>query len=336
MSIFSKKWTKSLLIASLAVTAQLNLSAHAAEPTLDSTAKPDWYLHMDINAIKASQLSNSLDAERKQGIKFLNALLGESLTNQANYLTLQSELDGKQRQVVIEGDFADGQLLNSRLKQLGFEQTINFKDNIILTGNLSQLITELKRIQKQQQEGLTEEEKKLNPFIVARGDNKDAADKELFFSLKENKALVISDDLNQVKAWLNANKTWQPKKHSNVFEVVVDIEKSLMHGGVNIDQASDVFEFESISAQQLSQISATYNEYNGIAEIQLGLETSDDQTAAKVKSVAHGLIALKMLSNSNAVVANLLASAQIEQDANNVIFKLSGTIESFRTLIEQH
>lgn len=328
------KWFKGFLTVSLAATAQFqSIDAYASEQAAQKE-QSDWYLHMDVKAFQNSSLADKFASEKADGLLFINTVLGEKLVEQINFITVQGNVnDDKNKVLLVQGDFSeDTSLLLNKWKELGFTNKTKFKENTIYSGDLKQLVLAIKET-KDKLKQVSDEEKEAAMIII---ESKEELDKVVYSAFKDEDTIVMSDNLASVKKWLDENKSWNPSKQSNVFEVVVDIEKSLLHGGVNLDEASQNYQFESISAKQLSQVSATYNESNGYAEIQVGLETADSNTADRIKSVVYGLIALKTLSTQNTAVTNLLSTIQIEQDAGNLVARLNGPIESFQALFENH
>jgi hypothetical protein len=326
------KWLKGLSVISFAAIAQLSTTSVFAEGSENQAYKPDWYVHMNAKALQASSLGNKFSNEKDTGMALMNALLGKELVEQINYITLQGKMnDDNNKVLLINGDFAEApHFLSNKWKEFGFTKTTKFEKNTIYSGNLKKLLLSIKA-NKDKFKGITiEESEQAIEGIETSGD----LDKILYSAFKDASTVVISDNIENVKYWLNNKQKWEPANHSNVFEVVVDIEKSLLHGGVNLDEASENYQFESISAKQLSQVSATYSESNGYADLQIGLETANSETADKIKSIVYGLIALKTLSTNDQTVTSLLSGFQLEQDAGNLVAKLSGPIESFQALFE--
>ena len=161
-------------------------------------------------------------------------------------------------------------------------------------------------------------------------------ERTVYAAFKSQDTFIMSQSVDQVKYWLNNENEWQPASQDSLFEVVVDIEESMMHGGVNLEEAAEYVNFESISAQKLKQFSVTYSESASDVEVQVGLKAADTSTANKVLSVAQGLLALSILSEQNPVVISLLSSVQIEQDAEDLLLILSGPVDSFEALINKN
>lgn len=327
------KWFKRVLTLSLVTTAQFQSSFIDANEQAEAIEKPNFYVHMDIKALSASHLGDILFQQKSDGFALLNEVLGEDFVEQINYLSVQGNLQNdKSKLVLIEGDFSKNQdLITDKWQALGLTHKTQFNHNTIYSGQLKRIILKIKEAQDKLEQQNGEENIDFDIHIESSQENEHI----LYSTFKTSNVIIISDNLASIKLWLSDEKQWQPSKQSNAFEVVVDIKKSLLHGAVNLDEMSDEFQFESISAQQLTQVSATYNENNGDIELQLGLETTDDETANQIKSVVYGLIALKMLSNNDPLVNSLLSTVQLEQDAGNLLLNLSGSIESFQALLKQ-
>ena len=323
------RWFKGFLAISLVASAQLHTVSTLADEQAVQPQQADWYLHMNVKALQASSLAAKFSDEKQDGMVALNTILGEEFVEKINYITVQGGMnDDKNKTLLINGDFSENQkLLNDKWKELGFTNETSFEENIIYSGSVRQLV--LANKDKFKDIHIEESEEAIKEI-----ESSEKLNRVIYSAFKTSNTIVISDNIDSVKYWLNEENVWEPSKQSNVFEVVVDIEKSLLHGGVNLDEASENYQFESISAKQLSQVSATYNESGGYADLQIGLETADSDTASRIKSVVYGLIALKTLSTNNQAVITLLSGFQLEQDAGNLVAKLSGPIESFQALFE--
>jgi len=328
------KWFKGDLVASLVVSSQFQTDVFASEASLQA-AQPDWYFQLDVNALKNSSLAAKVAAEKADAFGLLTAVVGEKLINDVNYVMVQgSAEENEDKMVLLKGDFLRHQsVLIDKWKELGLTNKTSFNGQTIYHGPLKDLVLKIKETHDKMPVNIDDEQVEIE---ISKAGDFDDIDNTVYTALRADNSIIMSDKLANVKYWLSDDTEWKPSEQGGVFEVVVDIEKSLVHGGVNIDEASENFQFESISAKQLSQVSVTYSEDASDAEVQIGLRAEDMETASKIKSVAHGLIALMTLSNSDREINSILASIQFEQDGENLLFKVTGPIETLKTLLDKH
>lgn len=317
------KWSKYLLIATLII------FSHVQSSKATNMTASDWYLHMDVNALKQSVIGQKIAEEKSEEISRIKKVLGSELVDKVNYLTIQGGVShSKPKIMLVQGDFVET-ALQQRLVKIGFELTEGLADKKIYSAKIKRLLLTVgEAVDKY--DNLSQEEKKN----LAKLDDAEELEKIVYASVSSANSLLISDSIETLKQWVENSPEQSAKQQTGVFEVVVDIENALLHGGVNIDNASEAINFESISAEKLSQVSVTYNEVSGEAQLQLGLKSSSTQTATQIKSVVQGLVALKMLSESDPVIVDLLSSIQFEQNAGDLVVILSGPIDSFKAIVQ--
>ncbi|NVJ59511.1 MAG: hypothetical protein HWE27_03930 [Gammaproteobacteria bacterium] len=316
------------------VDSQANVDVTVKESSQQS-AQDDWYLHMDIAALRKSLLGKKLESEQSDGQKIIDEFFGKELSERVEYISVRGQLDKDDtKTLLIQGKFDEPalqKLLHSKMKDIGFKTLSNSKVLKAEEKDIEQYVERTIKTLEEKKLINSEDGEKVN-ITIDKDDNDIST---IYLGYKSNNILVFSESAAVVEQWLTSSKQWQPQNNSQVFEVVVDIQKSLMHGGVNIDSDSQNFEFESISASQLSQLSATYSENNGNIDIEVGLKTDSYETASQIEAVVRGLVALKMLSSAAPEANQLLRSMIFERNNDSLRLVLSGPIQSFEALSKE-
>jgi len=291
----------------------------------------NWYLQVDMPAYNGSELSKKLVNEAGEEPGIILAIMGKDIAEQAKTVVLYgTELEEDGLSVLVEGKFAANK--NAIVKfwqESGLTESKKVNGTAIYSG-----IYEPKELEKHNTATTVDEDGN-----VVEGSNKvninfdKDNDTKVYASIYSDSLIVMSKSAQEVESWLNNQYKWQPDAQQGVFKVVVDIEKALMHGGINLDEAQEAIQFESISAKQLVQVSAKYQEFDNQAELQVGLQTKDFETANQIKSVVNGLIALQMLASEDQDMKNLLANLRIEHNGENILLTLAGPIDNFNRVL---
>lgn len=323
-----KKSVKYLLGLGLIAVSQISTSfADTGEPS-------DWYLHLDVNGLQNSVLRKNTDSESREGIKFLKVLFGDKFFDKIQYVTAYGDMkqNDESKTLLIQGNFTGSkkQFLN-RLQELGFNNTDSRSKAGIYSGNLKTLIKNF--YFEAQKAGLTDSSA---DFKLSKLDDKQNIDKIIYTAFTPSNQIVFSNVKAKVEAWVKGDQQIATDNSQGLFEVVVDIQEAMMHAGVNLDDEVQAFNFESISAKQLSQVSVSYNESGPDSELQLGLSAETTATATKIQSVVKGLIALKSLTVNDPLITNLLANVRYEQNAGELKVIMSGSVDAFRSLIQSN
>ncbi|MCW8876694.1 MAG: hypothetical protein OQJ89_12915 [Kangiellaceae bacterium] len=320
-------------LGALVFAAGLSFQSVAFAGTSNDSAmvsQSDWYLHVDVGALKLSSLRHKFGEEPGEGVSVLKSLLGDKVVDETRYVTMYGDIeDDANRTVLAKGNYAQStDDLIGKWKELGLTGSQEFEGKPIYFGEIKKIKVDIKH----------GEHKGTSKEIEIDEISSDLSKEErtVYAAFKSKDVIIMSQSLDQVKYWLNNENEWKPASQDSLFEVVVDIEESMMHGGINLEEAAEYVNFESISAQKLKQFSVTYKESASDVEVQVGLKAADTGTANKVLSVARGLLALTILSEKNPVVLNLLNSVQIEQDAEELLLILAGPVDSFEALIKRN
>ena len=303
----------------------------ATSTTNDSS---DWYLQLDLNGIKSSAFSNGIEQERKKSIEFLHTLFSEQVIDEIRHITAYGNIQksGKKRTMIIDGNFAPyKQQIGQKWQQLGLEDKKESGEQTIYQGQAREVFKKL--FQEAKKSGFVDKDADKK---IERLDERPGLDKTVYAVFTPNSKIAIGDDLAEIEALLLGKKQVPGNSQAGLFEVVVDVQKAMMHAGVNLDEEAQMFSFESISAKQLSQVSVSYNEDNMYSELQLGLSAETTETANKIKSVVQGLIALKSLTVKSTIVKDLLSSVRFEQSAGELRVIMAGSVDSFKALIDSN
>ena len=252
------------------------------------------------------------------------------MVDETRYVTMYGDIkSGTNKTILAKGNYAkSADDLIGKWQELGLTESQTFAGKSIYFGEIKKVNVDIKH---GEHKGVSKE---IAIDEVATDLSKE--ERTVYAAFKTQDVVIMSQSLDQVKYWLDDENTWKPASQDSLFEVVVDIEESMMHAGVNLEEAAEYVNFESISAQKLKQFSVTYKESASDVEVQVGLKAADTNTANKVLSVAQGLLALTILSEQNPVVLNLLNSIQIEQDAEDLLLILAGPVDSFEALIKRN
>jgi len=295
---------------------------------------PDWYVHVDLKALKQSFLMKQATVNDQQLPVMINEIVGKRLNDNAEFLSFRGFMDETKGQVVLlKGNFSEPSVkkeLQELIADIGFRPLGNGVYRAEEKDFEAFAIKTKDRLRAKKLVTITDDESMEIDVELTK--ERESKVKEVFAGFQSDNVLVFSNRQAQIKHYLASQSEWNPTSQSQVFEVVVDVQKSLMHGGVNIDESAQNFEFESISAKQLSQVSGTYKEREGMIDIEVGLQTDSLETAGKIEAVAKGLIALKMLSGSSQELNQLLSSIVFEREVDSLKILLSGPVESFEAI----
>lgn len=337
MSQWKQKVQKA--VCCIALSASL-ISGHALAENSKNEAiqvQEDWYLHLDVQALRSSALAIHVANKEASETHLFKAFLGEEIIDSVRYISFRGYLNQDDNKVMlVEGAFDkknNRNSLASKLKALGFDVT-DIDNGTVYQSDTKRIIEHLRLVSQQvaKQHPQDKELQNMAKDMQVKVDFEDKDNKPVFLAFKSPTVLVASDNAESVKHWLKNESQWFPQTQSNVFEVVVDVQKSLAHGGVNLNKDSNNFEFESISAKQLSQVSGKYSENDGMVDIQVGLKTDSYDTATQIEAIIKGLLALKVLSNTNPEVTRLLSNVHIERGYDSLTVSLSGPVESFKSI----
>ncbi|TQV84358.1 hypothetical protein [Aliikangiella coralliicola] len=314
-------------VCGLVIAASCHISTSFAEIGQPS----DWYLHLDVNGLQKSVLSQQVDVDSKKGIKFLKLLFGEQVFNKVEFITAFGNANQKKRDkaLLVQGDFTvNKKQIRERLQQLGLTKSSEINQQAIHHGTLKKVLTNLHADAKKA--GLIESDKDIK---IKELTEKSEFKESVYAAFTHDDNIIFSNNISEIESLLQDKKASPAETQPGIFKVVVDIQKAMLHAGINLDEEAQAFNFESISAKQLSQVSVSYNENDMDSELQLGLSAETTETATKIKSIVQGLVALKSLTVKNPAITNLLANIRFEQDAGELKVIMSGSVEAFKALL---
>lgn len=289
---------------------------------------PDWYLHLNVKGMQQSALVQHQPSDHQQAKQFINLLLGKDAIEQLNDVTAFGF--GEERKVVrLKGNFENHK--NNIVNQwqiLGLTSNESHNKVEIYHNTANDILKRFHALAKAK--GLIDPE---DEFEVSEQDKQSKTPTVLYTAIASSQHVLVSDHLGELKHQLTQTTALPKQNPDSMFEVIVDVKKALLHGGVNIDGLEQSnFQFESISAKQLSQASVSYSEQGDYSTLQLGLSADTQEVANNIKAIAKGIIALKRFSNTDPAVNHLLNNIRFEQSGGELLMTVSGSVEAFKRL----
>jgi hypothetical protein len=315
MNTFLKKTIASFSLVSLGLISTLAMA--------DDAKPANWYVNIDVQQFQNSELSKHINIDDGKEVDVLSKILGQSVANKTKSITVYGSGDtNESATAVAQGDYAGRyNAIVENFQALGLTSKVTSKYGVIYHGLLSKEELEKRFKQDEIDVELDDEEgSEEKPQITYAG-------------VKDSRYIVVSKSQADVEAWLAGSQTWPANANGAMFEVVVDVQQALLHGGVNLNAVNDI-EFESISAKQIKQVSVQYSETNQIIDVEIGLESHTVQTANQVTAVIRGLVALQSLASDNKDLKQLAGNLQVNQHGEKITLKLSGTAENFKNVLK--
>ncbi|NVJ51312.1 MAG: hypothetical protein HWE13_07840 [Gammaproteobacteria bacterium] len=300
-----------------------------AETAAPSAAQPDWYFNFDVKSMRSSEIIKRKAVDEREAEKVLALLLGEK-TAQAVHRAYAFGYADERKMLILEGDLAvhRSEIL-SQWEKIGFTPKTTIKQTEILTAEVNQSIDRIRAMA--QKDGLLTAEENAKISISA-SENK--TPKDVFIALTKQGQIIFSDQLTMLEQQLTQPIAMSAQSGA-IFEVVVDVKKAMVHGGVNIDKLNaSNYQFESLSAKQLSQVSVAYHEEGQYSILQLGLQADSEAVATNIRAIVGGILAMKRLGTKDPVVVDLLNNIRFEQSGGELLVTLAGSTESFWRLTD--
>ncbi len=278
-------------------------AAHAINKT-----QADWYLHVDIQAIKQSSLKDLIEykSDDNDVDKLLTLALGEQLKQETEQITIYGAHTGfNDFTLMMQGDFSE-QARKSFHQKLVQEKNYDIET---LAGKTiySWLFT-----------GYHSVDDKIDIDVD------DDEPVKLYATELEPKLIIVSRDKNEIKSWIKGQYSISELEHEGVFEVVVNMQNALAHGGINFGKEKIDMGFDSSVMQKVLQFSFSVAQNKNTTDIEVGLVTSDSAVAMQLKNIVSGLIALQALAgDEDEDVQALTQNLTIEAQDENVILKSS-------------
>ncbi len=279
----------------------------------------DWYLHMNIKAIKNGPLKELIQQRTADNNvdKILNTIFGKNIKDELEKFTIYGAHTGfKDFTLILQGDFSD-------------KARKDFLSKMKAGKNHS-----TKKIAGQKLHHWS-----FDGYQSGDGDdfNINVADKpiELFATELNHRAFVISRDENEIKAWLNGKYNLQEFDRKGVFEVVVNLQNTLAHGGFNFGKEQIDLGFDSSVMKKVLQFSFSVSDRGENTAIEIGLVTKDKQIANQLKNIVNGLIALQaMVGDMDEDIKAFVNNLSIEVKGVNVLLKSSISTAELKTLTD--
>ncbi len=293
----------------------------------------DWYLHVDVNSLKSGALAEFVKEKKNQHVGgddedldlFLNSSLGKEFKNQIQQITVYGDQAGY-------GDF-------TLIAQGSFTKEAKeaFFDKIKLGSESSRSKFNGSTINKWTFDGYQSEQKDSDGHHKINIDLGDDDKPLVLFSAEiDSKMIIVSKDVDEVKAWLKGSYSKKNLKGEGVFSVVVHLDRAIAHGALNLNDASDMdFGFDSKMMQKISQFSFSLREDDDNATIEIGLVASDEKVAVQLKNIANGLIALQsMAGDLDEDIQSVVQNLSIDVDGVNLLFKTSISTSQLKELVD--
>ncbi len=292
-------------------------------------AEPNWYLHFDVKGLQSSALAKDNQPDDQKFKRFIGLMLGKDSINHLEFATAYGFSEDN-KVVKLTGPFKNQR--SAILQQwlvLGFDDKAQAGGVDIYQNTVEDIVHRVRKLAKAQ--GLIDDETDLE----FSDDDREKAQSIVYAAMKSDNAIILSDNLAEIKRQLAVEQSLPELSSGSMFEVIVDVKKALMHGGINLEEMNDkALQFESISAKQLSQLSVSYAEKAGYSTLQLGLKADTEEVANNIKAIVKGIIAMKRFSISDPQVADLLNNIRFEQSGGDLLVTVSGPIDAFRQLTD--
>ncbi len=239
----------------------------------------EWFLNIDLNALRHSSVGPLITERHAEGVQMIDAVLGPELHAQIDQLSMYGQGHDKQSfTFMLQGDFSDRAMADF-LQPPGVEMTTEALDH---NGQTIQLwfIDENLRLKQYPQTEMQHD----NPVT-------------LYAAAVNPRLLVLSHNLSDVKAWLDGEEPMPLAAQEGLFNMVVNIDESLAHGAVKTHAVGD--SFKSNVLKKVSQFSFSVFESAARMNLEIGLAASSADSAAQVRDIINGLIALNNMSDVN-------------------------------------
>ncbi|WMS87023.1 hypothetical protein [Pleionea litopenaei] len=287
---------------------------------------PDWYLNFDVAGLRSSEIMQHKADDQKKAEQLIDLLLGEASAKSVQRAYAFGYVE-EHKVLILQGAFkSHANEIKQRWEALGFAQ-VEAAPAGIYKVEAKKAIERFASMAKAK--GLVDGDSDIQI------DDKSSSEgpKFIYSTMLGEQHLVFSDDLTLLQ--MQQAATLPKMDGSSIFEVVVDVKKALVHGGVNIDDLNQAnYQFESISAQQLSQVSVSYQEEGEYSKLQLGLKADTEEVANNIRSIAQGIIALKRLGTRDPVVLDVLNNIRFDQSGGDLLVTLAGPIASLKRLTD--
>ncbi len=280
----------------------------------------DWYLHLDIKAIEQGSLKDLIDHKTEDNDidKVLVMAFGEHLKEELEKITVYGAHTGfNDFTLMMQGDFSDKARKDFQQKMADGKNHATEK----VSGNI---------LHSWIFDGYHSDDGELD--IDVDDDDKPL---QLYAAQLGRKAIVVSRDKNEVKAWMKGQYGLNELNHEGVFEVVVNLQNALAHGGFNFGKEKIDLGFDSSVMQKVSQFSFSVAQTEKTTDIEVGLVTKDKQIAIQLKNIVNGLIALQAIAGDmDEDIQAFTKNISIEAQGVNVILKSSIDTSEIKKLTE--
>lgn len=280
----------------------------------------DWYLHLDIKAIEHGSLKDLIEHKTQDNDvdKILVMAIGEHLKEELEKITVYGTHTGlNDFTLMMQGDFSDKARKDFQQKMADGK---NHGTEIVAGNTLHSWVFD----------GYHSADGELN--IEVDDDDKPL---QLYAAELGGKAIVVSRDKNEVKSWMEGQYSINELDRDGVFEVVVNLQNALAHGGFKFGKGKVDLGFDSSVMQKVSQFSFSVAQNKKTTDIEVGLVTKDKQIALQLKNIVNGLIALQAIAGDmDEDIQAFTKNLSIEAQGVNVILKSSIETSEIKKLTE--
>lgn len=293
-----------------------------------SEATPNWYLNFDVQGLRNSEIIKQKSPDERKALKLMDLLMGKSSAKLIEHASAFG-FSENEKILILSGKFQSQQsAILQQWQRLGFESKSSYQGTAVYQSLAYQALVEYKKLAEQ--EGLIGDDQEID----ISPDDKDQQT-IVYAAFNGQNQVIFSDSQNTLQRQLSDKATALKSNNDSIFEVIVDVKKALLHGGVNLDEMEqDSVKFESISAKQLSQFSVSYSEQGNYSSLQLGLKADTQDVANSIKAIVQGIVAMKRLSTSDAQVIDLLNNIRFEQSGGDLLMTVAGSADAFIKLTD--
>jgi len=304
-------------------------------------ANAGWYLHLDVQKVRNSDISKIVDKHDGDVQDFLDKVLGHEMNQQMKQLTVYGEKqENKDITVLIQGGFTNS------AKQVFFSNVQKAKDY-----SATKLAGQL--VHQWLFDGMVYSNNKDNYAVVDENNyqkNGEDHDKEVasikmgkndkpirLYATEIDKSLVvISTDIDEVKSWIKGVYSEKQLKREGVLTVVVNLDKAMAHGAIDFDKNNMDMGFDSNIMKKVNQLSFSVAELKDSMHVEVGMVTKDEKVAQQVKNIVNGLLALKSLSEDNLddEVKPFLDGLNVNIDGVNVLLTSDISISDVNKMLD--
>lgn len=295
-----------------------------------------WYLHLDAKQIQNGPMASIIKNEEKDVEEFIDMVLGHEFRKQIDQLTVYGDQAGYQDfTILLQGDFSKEAKTTLFSKfELGKDYSTQKVSGTVVHQWKFDGIDSEKMDQKAATENGNKNKNGKAPKIEINFD-KGEKPLQLYAAEISKNLIIVSHDFDEVKQWLKGAYSAKQLKRDGIFSVVVHLDRSLAHGGMNFGPENIDLGFDSKIMKKVDQVSFSVTDVKEVFHLEVGLVGKDEKVAKQIKDLVNGLLALRAMAGdeidneAKALIDNL----KIEMDGVNILLTSSIDKSELKTLI---